>query len=438
MEKLQVNHRDPSEWTLEDRREAAEKVQLAKTHLALRQPFFAVLAMNLRTQPHPCHPFKTMMVNSHTIYYNVDYVLALSHKETLYLICHETCHPAFGHLFRRGTRAPLRWNMAIDFASNCILDQYKLGSAPNDGGCRDSKYNGMTAEEIYDQLEDDAGDGSSQMNIVMPDGEGSDGSSGGGGDPSSDTSGTWDGHDFGDGGPEKSEQEERKWQKRVVEAVEVADQTSEGQGSVPAEIRRMVSELVSPKVPWQRELMPYVQMVAADDYNWRYFNRRYLSLGMLLPKMKNPGLPEVLIHIDTSGSMSTSDITDCVSEVMGILQTYTPEKLHFAACDAGMFDGDDAEVVPNHVTVLDHHEMMNTDHVIEEITESLAGGGGTSFVPTFNYIRKNPGIQLAIMMTDGYGTFPDTDEWAGYPTFWMSTEAGMAADKYPFGKAVKI
>ena len=443
MAKLVVNYRDPSEWTKDDKEKAAEKIKLAKTHLTLRQPFFAVLALRLREKPHPCMPFRTMMVSKDTIYYNVDYTLALSHEECLFLLCHETCHPAFGHLFRRGPRVPLKWNYAIDAVTNVLLIDHKIGKPPEDGGVpAKDEYRGKTAEQIYDELPENF---QPTTNIVLPgigessgqspSGEPADGDADG--DATGDATGVHDGHIEGDLTPEQSEREERKWQQAVVEAVQRADEAKK-QGSVPAEFRRMVDELVHPKVPWQRELLPYIQMAASDDYSWARLNRRYLTHGFVFPTMRSPSLPELAIHIDTSGSMSMGEITDCVSETLGLLETYTPERLHFLACDAGSWSQDESQVMPNSVVVKDRHEMISTHDTIKEIIASLVGGGGTSIVPTFNYIRENPAIRLAILMTDGYGAFPDTEEWEGFPTFWVTTENGMDVSEYPFGRAVSM
>jgi predicted metal-dependent peptidase len=444
MAKLEVNYRDPSEWTKADREEAAAKITLAKTHLTLREPFFAVLALRLRTRPHHCHPFKTMMVSHDTIYYNVDYALALSHEECLFLLCHETCHPAFGHIFRRNGRKPLKWNIAIDAATNVLLTDYGIGKAPDDGGVPPKdEYRGKTAEQIYDEMPDDTAEA---KHLVLPDGDG-DGSSQGeeGDDPSEDqqdaqpgdASGVHDGHIYGERTPEQDEREGRKWQKAVIEAVQRAEEMKK-QGSVPAEFRRMVDDLVHPKVPWQRELLPFVQMAASDDYSWRRLNRRYLAHGFLFPTMKSPSLPEVAVHIDTSGSMSQEEITGCVSETLGILHTFIPERLHFLACDAGFHGAESGDVMPNSIIVKDRHEMMNPQQVIQELIDGLAGGGGTSFVPTFNYVAANRGIRLVIVMTDGYGAFPETEKWRGFPTFWVSTENGLDLDAYPFGRAVRM
>jgi predicted metal-dependent peptidase len=76
--------------------------------------------------------------------------------------------------------------------------------------------------------------------------------------------------------------------------------------------------------------------------------------------------------------------------------------------------------------------------VIQELIEGLAGGGGTSFVPTFNYVEANRNIRLVIVMTDGYGAFPEVEKWQHFPTFWVSTENGLDLDAYPFGRAVRM
>jgi predicted metal-dependent peptidase len=62
------------------------------------------------------------------------------------------------------------------------------------------------------------------------------------------------------------------------------------------------------------------------------------------------------------------------------------------------------------------------------------GGGGTSFIPPFEYLEKN-GIdpKCVIYLTDGYGTFPSESD-VKVPTMWL-----MTTDvEPPFGECVRL
>jgi predicted metal-dependent peptidase len=70
------------------------------------------------------------------------------------------------------------------------------------------------------------------------------------------------------------------------------------------------------------------------------------------------------------------------------------------------------------------------------------GGGGTSFVPFFDWLNKHQptntpphGERLTIYLTDGYGDFPEQPD---YPVLWVVTDDGRDADEFPFGKVTRL
>ncbi len=67
------------------------------------------------------------------------------------------------------------------------------------------------------------------------------------------------------------------------------------------------------------------------------------------------------------------------------------------------------------------------------------GGGGTSFVPFFDWVTKQEeeGAQpLCIYLTDGYGTFPHTPPAS--PVLWVVMPGGLESPAFPFGDVARM
>jgi predicted metal-dependent peptidase len=66
----------------------------------------------------------------------------------------------------------------------------------------------------------------------------------------------------------------------------------------------------------------------------------------------------------------------------------------------------------------------------------LAGGGGTSFVPPYEWLMKNKkSTDVLIYLTDLYGEFPKKEF---YRTIWVVKTNGGQHPKPPFGRVVNI
>lgn len=124
----------------------------AKVKMILKHPFFAVLALHLQERE-AGKELPTTATDGKSLFVNAEWAKKLDDDEKLFVLGHEVLHCALGHLWRRGTRDPQRWNMAADYAINLILQKSGL-KAPKD--CLlDAKYEDMSAEEIYDKMPKD-------------------------------------------------------------------------------------------------------------------------------------------------------------------------------------------------------------------------------------------------------------------------------------------
>ena len=108
-----------------------------------------------------------------------------------------------------------------------------------------------------------------------------------------------------------------------------------------------------------------------------------------------------------------------MAEMAGILDDCEPEKLYICWCDAAIGRVDEAE---------------DTGDLMILRAKGAPGGGGTSFIPVFDWI-KEMNIQPAalVYLTDGMGSFPNTEP--SYPVIWGNIYPNA---KYPFGDVVDI
>jgi len=160
------NHKPPS---------STVRVQKARTTLLLDHPFFGTLLFRLGAQARSS--VATMATDGISLYFNPQFVETLSAAEIAGTLAHEVMHPALQHHTRRGDRNPRRWNMACDYAINPMLVDAGL-TLPKDV-LLDNRFRGMSAERIYNLLEEEEQNQSSSSD-ADPESQGDAADSGGG------------------------------------------------------------------------------------------------------------------------------------------------------------------------------------------------------------------------------------------------------------------
>ena len=388
----------------------------ARVKLILDHPFYAVLALHLLEKEMDMgHPFiqqlvlPTCGVDGRYLYVNPEFVKPLTEEERLGLLAHEVMHVVLGHVWpwRRQWREPKRWNSAGDYIINDMLR--KDGFTLPKGGLHRKEFTiDNSTEEIYEKLEEEEKNGKGGSRPTWEDifvGMG------GQGQPKKDGKNPKSGGAAsGELTPKQLEELAQEWKERLIEAVCVA----KAKGKLPAGMERLVDDLIKPHVPWYALLEQFVNEIIRDDYNELIHDRRFIQHGIYLPDMYSEGC-EVVIGIDTSGSIGAEEIKIFVSEAVGILRCRTVKNVRIIACDAAV-------------------TLDETIGPWDEIPADYPGGGGTNFNPVFNLVAegmKRPACM--IYLTDTFGDFPK--EPPNYPVLW----AGMTKDaKVPWGTYIQF
>lgn len=357
----------------------------ARTKLLLRYPFFGHLALNLKLRTSTT--VKTVSTDGKKLLYNPDFVRQQDEQTLLTIVAHEVLHCALGHLWRRGTRSRDRWNIAADFAANSVLKQEGFYLPPD---CYFSeKFEKLSAEQIYAQLPEPTAR-LGKMCLL-------------------------DSHE--------------DWEKELA-AVLVADETE-----LSRQWRDFVNRAITHSQLFGKELPKSVNKLRAAlarDFNWRELLRRYVLQSIpqnfrLLPPNKRHlwrklYLPstcgeqlDLVIGIDTSGSISDSQFTQFMAVVRGITDQFPAYQLHFFFCDAQI-----------------HDEMIIS--TFDEWPDFFPKrSGGTDFCPVFDRIESlGLRIMALLYLTDTYGSFPDYAP--AYPVIWVMPPGGSV----PWGQSVEM
>lgn len=379
---------------------AALKMTKARIALVTSQPFFGSLALKLDVRERA--GLGTMGTNGIVLDYDPAFVDPLPQAELIAVVAHEVMHCALHHTTRRAGRDHKLWNIACDYAINPIIRDAKF-SLPKDA-LIDPRFEGLSAEQIYSQLQQEAGEG---------DGEGQ---GQGQGDVPGDRPGSSCGEFSdtpGDDGGTPSEASNAKAEDDWNVATIQAAQAGKAAGKLPGFAIELVEAIRNPSVDYREALRRFMLNRVPSDSQWTPPNRRYVSRGLYLPSLRCEALGEIVVAIDTSGSTS-SFRRQFAGDLTAISEDLRPSRLHVLYCD----------------TRIQRHDEYEAG---EPVDASMIGGGGTDFRPIFDYVtEKAIDPACVVVLTDLEGPFPSAAP--DFPVLFVATGAGAA----PFGETIRM
>jgi predicted metal-dependent peptidase len=349
--------------------EAQAKVSRAMTRLVVHYPFFGSIALTLNVAPSEAIP--TMATDGKSILWSPAFVDEISLDEVIGVLAHEVMHVVLKHMLRGGNRDPELWNIACDLAINPILK--KGGFTLPEGGLFDPQYIGMTAEAIYERLPKD---------MQAPAGS-----------------------NFGEVEDAKvrSEAEAQQMEAAINSRVMMAADGARAVGKLPAEIEAMVSKMRQSQVDWRDVLRRFIGGDQPDDYSMRRPNRKlFHTSGIVAPSILHAGAGDIVLGVDTSGSVSNGELSQFLGEMNAISEDMKPRSITVITCDA-------------RVQTVRRYEQ---GEVVERI--EVGGRGGTLVSPVFDYIAKHDlPVDNMVYLTDlEVHDFPEQPE---YPVLWVAS-----------------
>ena len=372
-------------------RDTKTRLAQARTRLVLDRPFLGALVLQLPLVESGewC---RTTATDAEKLYYNPTYIDRLNGEEIQSVLCHEALHCALLHLHRRGHRSRGRWDVACDYATNCLLVAEDM-MLPQ-GALYEPKFANLAAEEIYpclDEMEDKR---------------------------------TQDMHLYGDSsGRENQEERPRSlgsakqkalaatWRARVVRALDATRQA----GQLSQNFERHFSPQMMPRLPWRQLLARHTGVLARDDYSYQRTSTRREGPA-IYPSLRGNEI-NLVAALDVSGSISDTEIAEFVTEINALKGTLRA-RITLLACDQ--------QLSPDTPKVFEAWERL-------EPPAQVTGGGGTSFRPVFEWVgRQDRAPDLLLYFTDAQGRYPETEP--PYPVLWLIK--GRAS--VPWGERIQL
>lgn len=370
---------------------AEQRLRKATTDIIGRDEFIALSGVLMIGTKSICDRTPTACTNGKDEIYGREFVDKMSDAELRFVMLHECYHKMYRHLttwielYRKNARLA---NAACDYVINIML--YDTDACKNgwitmpEGGLLDEKYRGMNAKQVWDALKDDAESSS---------GGGGQGEGSGGG-------GGFDEHDW-DNAQEMTAEERDQLARDIDEAIR---QGATVAGKLGSGGDRLLGELLETKQDWRELLREFVVSVGVgNDYSsYRRVNRRYVGMDILMPGSVSETIGDIVVAIDTSGSIGETELAEFMGEVTGICNQVTPSRVHVLYWDT--------QVCRHEVYLPDEYDTLAK-------STKPAGGGGTMVECVPEYIKeKELKVECVVVLTDGYlgGSWGKWDE----PVLW--------------------
>lgn len=350
---------------------SADRVVRGRVGLLLDNPFFGTIVVHLRmVEVERDHPvITTFATDGISLFFNPAFADTLSAKEIEGVLAHEVMHIVLLTHTRLGSRNPKVWNEATDYAINLILVESKF--ALPKGCLLDSKYTGWAAEKIYEHLMDNPdeqqGEGAGGWNVgsVMPAGSGGkDGES-------------------PEGTQVLSASDVKQMEADAKSQTQAASLAAKKAGKMGKNIEQLIEALHAPKANWREILQRFIRAQAFNDWDFARCHTRMLhSYGVITPVIGGETVGDLALIVDTSGSVSNTELSQFAGEISDILDNYDC-KVTVIYCD----------------TKVGRVEEFTQDDM--PLVLKVVGRGGTKLKPAFDYVTNElPDATAIICYTD--------------------------------------
>lgn len=406
---------------------AEDKLQRARTVIFSHLPFFGSLLAKARITIVDEGITTACIDMAGRMSISRQFMSELTSDQLAGLLTHEIMHPALQFYPRfqirdkivtsvspEGKSRPVAlFNLAQDFFINQSLIESMAAMHQNSnyassailnlppGGLYNSEFADMSSEEIYDLLAEEV-----DKNGKSPAPDGFEG------DVSLE-----EGQDGSSASDEEKKHWAEKWKNALVEAQMDHDRYSQMRGVIPAGIRKMIHELLNPRVYWRDVVSRWT-----GEHGGRGFrtytrpSRRSEAIGTILQSVRRSEISDICVLLDTSGSMGGRE-TELVSETIAIAEDLNL-RLRVICVDCAIHS--------------DNHNV----NTVEDI--NFAGGGGSDLCPAFERLDEERFTGAVIVYTDGFIGVPQTQPPTLKAVLWVLFSEHHDRQPAPWGEAVRI
>tara|TARA_R110001592_G_scaffold347760_1_gene641484 strand:- start:6757 stop:7908 length:1152 start_codon:yes stop_codon:yes gene_type:complete len=376
--------------------------KISKTIL-FKEPFYGLFLIGLKknfTDEIPTAAVGRNGINT-SLYVNPEFFASLDDDKKYGLIKHELLHIAFGHMTMRDIFQDKKlFNIAADLEINQYIEQHKLP----EGGITMSSFPELSlpyragTKKYYSLLKKAQEDGKSESLQNLLDTQD--------GDSMYDHQ-TWE--EFED----IPESTQRLIEKQVDHQINTtAESLEKSQGNIPGELKNIIERIrhvEPPKFNWKRYLRRFVgnSNVVYTKKSRKKVNKRFPGNPAIKIKTRN----HVLVGIDTSASVSISELKEFLAELYHISKT--GNQITIAQCDIKI----------SSVKKFNPKDDFN-----------IEGRGGTDFQPVIDHFNEKGCYTTLLYFTDGEASSPIN---CPKNTLWVHSTRCTINNNLP-GKSIQL
>jgi predicted metal-dependent peptidase len=181
--------------------------------------------------------------------------------------------------------------------------------------------------------------------------------------------------------------------------------------------RQMVSALRDVyRPPWELALQRWLESVAPGERTFaRPARRTAPQADVVLPGRRREGWI-LNVVLDTSGSM-TAEIPRALGAIAGFCDAVAVDQVRLLQCDAAVTSD----------------ETLSPPEIAER---EIAGYGGSDLSPAMLRLADDPGVRVAVVITDGDIAYPQ--EPMPYNVLWVLPVRDAARFHPPYGRVVAM
>lgn len=383
--------------------------QVCKT-LIIREPFWGLFMLGLNKKITKEIPSTGLSIDgiNYCILINPDYWETLTDNEQIASIIHLLYHISFGHpIMSRSFENKEVFEIASDLETNCYFNIPKTLNTPT---VEDYNFDPClgTLEYYKKLLEQQESNSSNSGGDQNPENQESSGNNNSNSNQKSDSHENW-----------KDYQNFSENVKEIIQNIidgqlkAVAETVQKHRGKFPAGLETKLKKLLKPLprvYDWKKHFRRFLG--SKLDINLKQSFKRFSKRFEGSPGIKFKRKVEILIAVDTSGSISNKELLEFFSEIDHIVKSG-------ASITLLQFDS----------------EVQKISNYTPKQVIDIKGRGGTSFDPPFEYFKKNYKKYTSfIIFTDGYAPY---EHLKRYPkTMWLISSTGIKGN-YP-GKVIYI
>jgi predicted metal-dependent peptidase len=355
------------------------KIAQAKAKLLVEYPYFGTLASRLEFVVND--DLESFKSDGAKVEFRQEYLLELELSEVEFILANGAMHRVLAHQNRKNRRSGWLWQMATDIAINDMLLQN--GMHMPYGAQYRKRFEGMYAEEIYEELKSDIlRDDELEYEADEPD------------DVQTQQN-----------KEEKKEQSSVSTQEELLTQQLIAEEAKQLLASLkdsgeelPKSLERFFKITEDAKLDWRMLLQEAIDRFFRDDYRLMPPSKKLLYEGVYLPSNTSEHF-RLCIAVDTSASVDTQLLNIFLSEVSFIMEAVKNYTIELLLCDDKIHT---------------HKSFVSG----EPLELSLKGEGATDFRPVFQYVQEYlDDVKLLLYFTDLEGFFPK--DAPPYPCYWV-------------------